>query len=90
MRIAVWTLMFTLIFLAACGQTRIVEKPVPVEVITVERVPVPDDLLIEHMPSTIPEGLTYGEAIQLWMADRDTIAIHNGQIKAIKSLNDGH
>ena len=84
----VLTLMFILSFLAACGQTRIVEKPVPVEVVRVERVTVPHQLLVQYTKSGIPKNLTYGEAIQLWSADRANIDVLNAQIAAIESLNE--
>lgn len=89
MRMPVLIPLFTLLLLGACGTTKIVEKPVPVEVVRFERVPVPSDLLVRHQPATIPEQLTYGEAIQLWSADRAIIETLLGQIRAIESLNDG-
>jgi hypothetical protein len=75
--------------LSGCESTRIVEKPVPVEVVRVERVPVPADLLIRHIKVTIPPTLTYGEAIQLWAEDRAIVDKLNGQLQAIEVLNDG-
>ena len=67
----------------------IVEKPVLVEVPgPTEFVGVPSELLIMHAPSTIPDTLTWGEAGQLWIADRESIAILNAQINAISGLGD--
>lgn len=65
------------------------EKPVPVEVFHVEQLPVPAELLVQHQKTTIPEVLTYGQAMQLWSADRSIIDTLLGQIRAIESLNDG-
>lgn len=65
------------------------EKPVPVPGPTVyEYVDVPSDFLIQHEKTTIPETLTYGEAIMLWSLDRAIIETQNGQIRAIGSLNE--
>jgi hypothetical protein len=75
-------------FLSACAPQKVAVQPTVVEVVRVERVPVPSDLLALHNPSTIPNELTYGELIQLWSADRGTITILNGQIEAIRSLNE--
>jgi hypothetical protein len=61
-----------------------------IETIKVERVPVPSVLLGLHNASTIPDSITYGEMVQLWSADRDTIMILNGQILAIRSLNENN
>ena len=87
-----WThvlvLTFPVLLLTACATERIVEKPVPVEVIRVEQTPVPDDLLILHAKTTIPDTLTYGEAIQLWAEDRALVDILNGQLIAIGKLNE--
>jgi hypothetical protein len=81
-------LSFILACLAACGTQKVVEKPVLVETVRVERVPVPADLLALHQPTTIPESMTYGEAMQLWSADRGIIHTLLGQIEAIRSLNE--
>lgn len=83
-------LLFLTIFLTACGTERVVEKPVVVEVPgPVEYVPVPGDLLIRHIKTTVPESLTYGEALQLWAEDRAIIDTQNGQLAAIEVLNNG-
>lgn len=73
--------------LIGCGQTKIIEKPVPVEVIKTERVGVPEDLLIRHQKTTVPETLTFGDAMQLWVEDRAMVDKLNGQITAIQSLS---
>ena len=75
--------------LTACGANEvIIEKPVPVEVPVIERVQVPADLLIRRSKTTLPMDITWGEAIQLWAADRDAIDILNAQLDAIQSLNE--
>lgn len=76
---------------AACGTREvIVEKPVPVEIPgPVQYVGVPSDLLLLRQKSTIPDTLTYGEAITLWAVDRATIDALLGQLRAIEVLNDG-
>lgn len=72
--------------LSGCSNTRIVEKPVPVEVVRVEVVPIPAELLhVEHKQS-IPDQITYGQAIELWSEDRATIDILNGRLDAIRIL----
>ena len=43
-------------------------------------VPVPADLLVQHQKTTIPESLTYGDAMQLWSADRAIIDTQNPYI----------
>lgn len=78
-----------LIFLAACGTTRVVASPVPVEVPgPVQWQDVPAALLVLHQKATIPGELTYGEAMQLWSADRGIIDTLLGQLEGISSLND--
>lgn len=76
--------------LTACGTERVITKPVVVETTKIERVLVPADLLVQHQKTTIPEALTYGEAIELWSLDRASIEKQNGQLKAIESLNEEH
>jgi hypothetical protein len=51
-------------------------------------VPVPDNLLLQHQKTTIPESMTYGEALQLWAEDRGIIDTLLGQLLGIKSLSD--
>ena len=75
--------------LASCATETIVDRPVPVEVIRYERVPIPADLLVKHNKTAIPDGLTYAEAIELWSLDRAIIDTHNGQLDALRSLNNG-
>ena len=60
-----------------------VEVPGPVEWREI-----PQDLLIQHNKSTIPETLTWSEVAQLWTADRETIGILNSQILGIISLHE--
>lgn len=65
----------------------IVEKPVPVEVPgPVEWREIPPNLLIQHNKTTIPEAITYGEALQLWSEDRAIVDTLLGQLSAIGSL----
>lgn len=82
-------LLFPLILLTlyGCESVRIVEKPVPFEVTVFERVPVPDEHLVQHPKSTIPDTLTYAEGIQLWAEDRAIIDTQNGQLEAIGVLS---
>jgi hypothetical protein len=75
-------------FLAACGTTRVVASPVAVEIEgAVQWQDIPADLLVFHQKTTIPEELTYGEAMQLWSADRGIIDTLLGQIEGISTLN---
>ena len=77
-----------LTLLTACVREIIVEKPVPVEVVRVERTPVPVDFLIQRNKSTLPEMLKYGEALQLWAEDRANLDSVNAQLRAIEGLSD--
>ena len=88
MRIFAWTLPFLLLFLTSCGSERVIEKPVIHEVVRIERIAVPSEHLVRHIKTTIPETISYGEAIQLWSEDRAIIEIQNGQLEAIEVLND--
>jgi hypothetical protein len=49
---------------------------------------IPDNLLIQHNKTTIPEVITYGEALQLWAEDRAIVETQNGQLSAIRSLGE--
>jgi len=73
--------------LAGCVREVIVEKPVPVEVVVEKPIPVPADFLIQRNKSTFQGSLTYGEALQLWSADRANLDILNAQIRAIQGLS---
>jgi len=65
-----------------------VENPVVVEVPgPVEYIPVPAELLIHREKSTIPDGITYGDGLTLWAADRATIDMLLGQIRGIEALH---
>ena len=80
--------MMNLLF-AGCASERIVDRPVPVEVVRTEYVPVPESLVTPIEPSAIPDKITYGMALTLWAQDRKTIANLNEQLRAIRSLKDG-
>lgn len=75
---------------SACGtQTRIVERPVPVEVPgPTQWIPIPAELLTLHQKSTVPPAITFGDAILLWSIDRAIIDTLNGALSAIGSLNE--
>jgi hypothetical protein len=75
-----------LIFATACSTERIVEKPVPYEVVRYETVPVPAELTSECEKRPIPEDLTYGEALALWAEDRASMDVCNGRLRAIRGL----
>lgn len=78
--------MSLLLLLSGCGTTTVIEKPVPVEVIKVERVPVPQDLLSPVLPGRVPDGLSFAEALEMWVEDRQTIDTLNDRLRAIESL----
>lgn len=87
MKTPAWILVSLMPLFAACGTERIVEKPVVVEVPgPVQWREVPADLLLECVKSSIPDGLTYGEALEAWAEDRAQIDVCNGQLQAIGSL----
>jgi hypothetical protein len=69
-----------------CASEILVEVPVPVEVVRVERISVPADLLVTEAPAEIPEGLTYGQALHLWSIDRTALETVNGRIEAVRVL----
>lgn len=75
-----------LLWLTACATERIVEKPVPVEIVKTEYVPIPTDLLRVEPKQVVPEQLTYGQAIELWAEDRASLEKVNGRLKAVGSL----
>ena len=78
--------LFLTLSLTACGTERLVEKPVPVEVVRVEYIPIPADMFHMEQKQTIPETLTYGQAIELWSEDRATIEALNARLRAIQAL----
>lgn len=74
--------------LSACGNTKVIEKPVPVPVETIIYQPLPPDLLQECNKQPLPDEITYGEALLLWRADRSTLDRCAAQIRAIRKLGD--
>jgi hypothetical protein len=72
--------------LNGCAHETLVEVPVPVEVVRVERVSIPADLLVTEKPAEIPQGLTYGAALHLWSIDRASLEVVNGRIEAVRVL----
>jgi len=88
MRMHALILICLLSLLTACAKERIVTVPEIVEVVNTEYVEVPGNLLIKHQKTTIPETLTYGDAILLWAEDRRIIETQNGQLLAIQSLGE--
>ena len=86
MRTPALILLFPMLFLTACGNTKIIEKPVPVPVEVVKYIEVPFDLTMKRNKVTLPDTLTYGEALELWSVDRATIDTLNGQLEAVESL----
>ena len=82
--------MFLTLFwtLSGCSSQEVVTpQPVIIEIPgPVQFVDIPPDLLVLHNKSTIPDELTFGQAMQLWVADRETIDIYVGNTEALKSL----
>ena len=72
--------------LSGCGQTEIIERPVPVEVVRTEFVPIPADLTEPGAPAVIPDGLTYGDALELWAVDRATIETQAERLRQIRAI----
>jgi len=86
----VWILLSLLTLLTACGTTKVVEKPVPVPVPgPTQYIDVPADLVKTGKKQSIPDSITYGEALELWVKDRAIIDTLNGQLLGIKSLEQG-
>ena len=79
---------------AGCGSTRIVEKPVPVEIEVTKLIPVPAELLITRPPQSIPlgdgefSGATYGDILVILGKDRASLDACNAQLEAIGELNE--
>lgn len=81
-------LIYLLSWLAACGGIEpVIPDPVVVEIVRVERVPVPVDLLTQRPKTVIPEVLTYGEAIEAWAEDRASLDIQNAKLREIANAN---
>lgn len=85
---ALMLLLTTLLF-AGCSTDRIIDRPVPVEVVRTEYIPVSESLVTPIEPSVIPDKLTYGMALTLWAQDRRAIANLNKQLEEIRSLSNG-
>lgn len=75
-------------WLAGCATERVVTKPEVVTVTRVETVGVPPDLTTEIPKTSISEGLSYGQALELWDRDRGIIDILNARLRAIRGLGD--
>ena len=88
MRTHALTLLCLTLFLTACANERIVEKPVIHEVVRTEYRDVPSDLVRKCEKTEIPETMTYGEALEGWAADRAQIDVCNGRLAGIESLGD--
>lgn len=80
------TLLLIPLLLTACANEKIVERPVPYEVVNTEYVPVPEDLTAPVDTATIPDSITYGDALILWAQDRAAIARLNAQLEAIREI----
>lgn len=78
-----------LLLLSGCGTDRIIDRPVTVEVVKREYVAVPADLVSEVPPVVIPDGVTYGELIELHARDRAIIYRLNGKLRGIAALGAG-
>jgi hypothetical protein len=74
------------VLLSSCTREVLVDRPVPVEIVRVEYVKIPSDLTVERPKAPVPPDLTYGDALSLWSEDRARIDTLNGQIRAIRSL----
>lgn len=72
--------------MTGCVREVIVEKPVPVEVVRIERVTVPPELLHGEHPETLPEALSFAQALELWALDRQHLQTLNGRLRAIQAL----
>lgn len=80
------TLMSLAILSTGCARTEVVERPVPVEVVKYEQVPVPADLLSPIPPQVVPDALSFAQALELWIEDREAIERLNGRLRAIQEL----
>lgn len=88
MRMRVSIPLSLLCLLTACSQTEVIPDPVVVEVVRIERTPVPGELLVPIPKQGRPEGeVTFGDAVALWAEDRATIDALNGRLRAIASLD---
>lgn len=85
-RILALTSLCLALSLSACGSVKVVEKPVPVEVVRTEYVPVPFQLVRPRQLQTVPDTMTYGDAMILWARDREALRNANAQLIAIGKL----
>ena len=70
-----------------CGHTEHIPDPVVVEVPgPVQWRPIAPELLTLHLPSDIPESASYGDAMQLWNADRESLKLMIANVRAISDL----
>ncbi len=86
MKTLVLTPLSLALLLSGCASERIVERPVPVPVETVKYIPVPADLLVPCQKASVPQGVTYGEALALWSRDRASVDTCAARLLAIRQL----
>ena len=79
--------LFLPLLLIACANETIVEVPVLVEVPVTQWREIPPELTRQQSKTTIPDALTYGEALEAWSRDRAAVDKLNGQLLGIKSLS---
>lgn len=85
----VWILLSLPIFLTACTTERLVEVPVPVEIVRTETAAIPDDLTEPVEKAVVSESMTYGEALAAWADDRASVDVANAKLKAIRKISAG-
>ncbi len=88
MRMRVLASLCLIALLTGCATEKFVPIPEIVEVPgPIQWREIPPSLTTPVSKITIPDALTYGDAIKAWSKDRAAIDKLNGQLLGIKSLN---
>ncbi|MGY9345707.1 Rz1-like lysis system protein LysC [Citrobacter portucalensis] len=69
--------------LSGCAKQQIVR-----EAIKVQNPPIPESLLIDCVVPDIPDGMTFGDSVQLNITLLLSIENCNGQLSAIRAIED--
>ena len=78
-----------LTLLMGCAPSRIVEKPVPVTIEVTKYREFPAGLTQTAPVSSIPDDLTYSQALALWAADRASLITANARLRGIQEVSGG-
>lgn len=82
-----WLSPLIVLLLNACGTERVITRPVIHERQVACYVPVPLDFLEQPTLTSVPDDLTYGEALTLWAEDRAALLVAVARLRSIQALN---